>query len=431
MNICMLTSSYPKYPGETTAPFIEEIAAGLARRGHTVHVVAPFHRDVRRAPVERGVHLHFFRYSPARALNVWGYAESLQADVGLKGAVLAAAPLALGAGMLEMLRVTRDQRPTTNDQRPKSALGPSSLVVGRPSFDLIHAHWVLPNGAPAALVARMRGLPLVVSLHGSDVYLAERAAPLSLAAAGTFRAAAAVTACSGDLRDRAVRLGARPDSVEVIPYGVDPAAFQPAPGAGATVRAELGLAPDTPLIVTVSRLVYKKGLTYLLEALPAILAREPRAVLAICGYGDLREELERRARELGVAASVYFPGQLERERAARYIAAADVYAVPSIRDQKGNVDGLPNALLEGMAAARPIVASRLAGIPDVIADGQHGLLVPERDPAALAEAIGRLLGDRELAARLGAAARRRVLDDLTWDRTARRFERVYERALHK
>jgi glycosyltransferase involved in cell wall biosynthesis len=221
MNICMLTSSYPKYPGETTAPFIEEIAAGLVRRGHSVHVVAPFHRDVRRAPVERGVHLHFFRYSPARALNVWGYAESLQADVGLKGAVLAAAPLALGAGMLELLRVTsvEQSKGTPRDR--------STLYALRSTFDLIHAHWVLPNGPPAAVVARLRGLPLVVSLHGSDVYLSERAAPLSLAAAATFRGAAAVTACSGDLRDRALRLGARASDVEVIPYGVDPAAFQP------------------------------------------------------------------------------------------------------------------------------------------------------------------------------------------------------------
>src|SRR5262249_55663478 len=99
----MLTSSYPKYVGETTAPFIAEIAAELVRRGHTVHVVAPYHRDIRRAPIERGVHLHFFRYSPARALNVFGYAESLQADVGLRGAALAAAPLAVSAGMLAML----------------------------------------------------------------------------------------------------------------------------------------------------------------------------------------------------------------------------------------------------------------------------------------------------------------------------------------
>ena len=123
--------------------------------------------------------------------------------------------------------------------------------------------------------------------------------------------------------------------------------------------------------------------------------------------------------------SVRFPGQLERERAARYVSAADVYVVPSIRDQGGNVDGLPNALLEGMGAARPIVASRVAGIPDVIADGEHGLLTPERDPAALAAAISRLLGDRALAERLGAAARRRVLEELTWDATAERFEAVY------
>lgn len=406
LTICMLTSSYPKYPGETTAPFIEEIAAGLVRRGHTVHVVAPFHRDVRRAPTERGVHLHFFRYSPARALNVWGYAESLQADVGLKGAVLAAAPLALGAGTLAMLKLTTTVH-----------------------FDLMHAHWVIPNGPPAALVARLRGLPLVVSMHGSDVYLAERAAPLSLTAAATYRAAGAITACSGDLRARALRLGAPADRVRVIPYGVDPGTFQPDAEAGAAVRAALGVATNTPLVLTMSRLVYKKGLTYLLEAWPQVLAAHPAAVLVIAGYGDLRDDLERRANELGIAASVRFPGQIDREQTARYISAADVYAVPSIRDQKGNVDGLPNALLEGMAAARPIVASRIAGIPDVITDGVHGLLTPERDAQAIAAAVSRLLADRPFAAQLGAAARARVRDDLTWDKTAERFEQAYAHAL--
>jgi glycosyltransferase involved in cell wall biosynthesis len=423
LKICMLTSSYPKYPGETTAPFIEEIAAGLVRCGHTVHVVAPFHRDLRRGSFERGVHLHFFRYSPMRALDVWGYAESLQADVGLRGAVYAAAPLALGAALRCMLRVTKDERRKTN------GTAPSSSVLRPSSFDLIHAHWVLPNGVPAALVAWLRGLPLVLSMHGSDIYLAERAVPLSLAAASTFRVAAAATACSGDLRDRALRLGAPAGLVDIIPYGVDPHAFQPDPQAGALVRAELGLAPEAQLIVTVSRLVHKKGLTYLLEAFPQIVREHRRAVLVIGGYGDLRADLERRANDLGVGAIVRFPGQLDRARAARYISAADVYAVPSIRDQGGNVDGLPNALLEGMAAARPIVASRVAGIPDVITDGVHGLLLPERDPAAIAASINRLLADPALALRLGAAARRRILEELTWDMTAKRFEQVYAKAL--
>ena len=98
-----------------------------------------------------------------------------------------------------------------------------------------------------------------------------------------------------------------------MPYGVDARAFRPDPLAGALVRSELGLAPDTPLVISVSRLVHKKGLAYLLEALPRILADHPSAVLVVAGYGDLREELERRATELGVTASVRFPGQLERE----------------------------------------------------------------------------------------------------------------------
>src|SRR5215207_1997072 len=137
MNICMLTSSYPKYPGETTAPFIEEIAAGLVRRGHCVHVVAPYHRDIRRDPVERGVYLHFFHYSPVRALNVFGYAESLQADVGLRGAAIAAAPLAVGAGMLALLRLTAERRQGDKGTRGQGDKEPDLLSAVSPSPPLL------------------------------------------------------------------------------------------------------------------------------------------------------------------------------------------------------------------------------------------------------------------------------------------------------
>jgi glycosyltransferase involved in cell wall biosynthesis len=406
LNILMLATSYPKYAGEATAPFIEEIAAGLVRRGHQVHVVLPYHPELRRAAVERGVHLHMFRYSPLRQLNVWGYAGALSADVGLKASALAVAPLALGASVQALWRLTRAAK-----------------------FDLLHGHWVLPNGPPAALVARLRGLPLVVSMHGSDVYMAEKSAPLSALAGGILRQAGAVTACSGDLALRALRLGAPTERTEVIPYGVDTAVFQPDPQAAARARAALGIAADSPLVVSVSRMVYKKGLSYLIDAFPGVLARYPAALLVLGGYGDLRSELELRAADLGIAGRVRFPGQLGREQAADLISAADVYVVPSVRDQGGNVDGLPNVLLESMSAARPIVASRVAGIPDVIVDGVHGLLVPEKDTASLGDAIMRLIGNPRLARQLGEAARRRVLDELTWDVAAARFEASYHRAL--
>src|SRR5215208_608220 len=107
MRILMLTSSYPKYAGEITAPFIEEIAASMVRRGHSVHVLAPHHPALRRGPIERGVHLHFFRYAPYPALNVWGYAASQQGDVRLKPSALAVAPFALAGTVWGLLRTLK------------------------------------------------------------------------------------------------------------------------------------------------------------------------------------------------------------------------------------------------------------------------------------------------------------------------------------
>jgi glycosyltransferase involved in cell wall biosynthesis len=408
MRILMLTTSYPKYPGETTAPFIEEIAAGLARRGHDVHVVAPWHPDIQREPVERGVHLHFFRYAPRRGLNIWGYAQSLHADTLIKRQALGVTPFALAHSARALLRVMQRE-----------------MRAGTPPFQVVHAHWVLPNAVPAALVARSVRLPLVVSLHGSDVYMAEQFRATTPFAGLAFRAANAVTACSRDLFVRGVRLGAPPASSVVIPYGINLDEFRPDPDARGLVRAELALPDDAPLVVALGRLVHKKGFGVLLDAWPHVLEQHPNALLALVGYGDLRASLEQQAARLGITRQVRFTGQVERKRAASYLAAADVFTLPIVSDQ--GTDGLPNTLLEAMGAGRPVVASRVAGVPDVIEDGQHGLLVPDRDPPALAAAIIRLLDAPEEAARLGAAARQRIETELTWDDAAARFEQVYRR----
>ncbi len=406
MKICMLTSSYPKYPGEVTAPFIEEIAAGVAGRGHQVHVVLPHHRDMRRGAVERGVHLHPYRYAPVRSLNLWGYAESLEADVTVRGRVYLAAPFALSAGLLALRQVVRQVRP-----------------------DLLQAHWVLPNGPIAALAARRFRLPLVISLHGSDIYLPERHPWLRGICRWTLRRAAAITACSGDLARRSIALGAPTDRLQVIPYGVDQETFRPAsPQERERVRAELGLPADAPLLLAVGRLVRKKGFEVLIRALPAILREAGPVHLLLVGQGDLWEELQTLARQEGVAEYLHMPGTVERDRLPALFGSSDILVVPSVHDEKGNVDGLPNVVLEGMGAGRAIVASEIAGIPQVIHHEKTGLLVPEKDPPALARAVVRLLYDRDLRERLGQEARRRVERQLNWPEVARAFEQVYRQA---
>jgi glycosyltransferase involved in cell wall biosynthesis len=396
MNVLMVTSSYPRFPGDVVAPFIESIARGVAARGHAVEVVLPHHPELRR-PDGDTVSFLPYRYAPDR-FSRWGYAQGMRADVSLRGGMYLLAPLAAFALRASVAARLRDRR-----------------------YDVVHAHWVVPNAAMIADVVRAHRVPLVVSLHGSDVFVAERLAPARALARHALGEAGFVSACSEDLRRRAIALGARPERTRTVPYGAD----VPAAGAGGDVgatRARLGAPPGAMLVLALGRLVEKKGFAHLVDA----AARVPGLHLAIAGEGDLRDALQQRIARAGAPARL--AGVLDRDGVAAALAAADVVAVPSVVDAAGNVDGLPNVLLEAMAAGRAVVASRVAGIPDVVTDGVDGLLAPPADPAALAAALARLAGDPALRERLGRAARATVEARLGWERAARAFEEGYAAA---
>ncbi|HLA77081.1 MAG TPA: glycosyltransferase family 4 protein, partial [Vicinamibacteria bacterium] len=397
MNVLMVTSSYPKFPGDVTAPFIESIARAVAARGHRVDVLLPHHPELKRDQDEP-VRFFPYRYAPGDRFNLWGYAQSLEADVRVRRRVYLLAPLVALA-----LRRALGQR----------------LVASR--YDVVHAHWVVPNAAMIADQVRASRTPFVVSLHGSDVFLAEKLGLAGALAFRAFAAAGAVTACSSDLRRRALALGALAGRTRTVPYGVDLADFSPE-RSGGSIRERLGVPGGSLLVLAFGRLVEKKGFRYLVEAASSI----PGIHVVVAGEGDLRGDLTRLAAER--QAPVSFPGALDREAMAAALAEADIAVVPSVVDRAGNLDGLPNALLEALAAGRPVVASRLAGIPDVVEDGVNGLLVPEKDAGALAAALSWLAGDPGLRARLGGAARAYAESRLSWAAVAAAFEECYAQA---
>jgi glycosyltransferase involved in cell wall biosynthesis len=160
-----------------------------------------------------------------------------------------------------------------------------------------------------------------------------------------------------------------------------------------------------------------------------MIAAHPDARIAIAGAGDLDAELRERARAAGIAGRVHFLGDLTQDLVGAWFAAADVAVVPSVRDDSGNVDGLPNTVLEGLASGTPLVATPAGGIASVVTDGETGVIVAERDPRALAAAIDGLLRDPDRRARLGSAGRATVAARFGWDRAAARFEAAYDRAL--
>ncbi len=288
------------------------------------------------------------------------------------------------------------------------------------AFDVVHAHWIVPNGLIALPgAARSR---LAIGLHGSDVFLAERSL-LRPFARRVLRHCELLTGCSPELVDRVVALGYPADRARVIPYGVDADLYRPDEERRELARQRLGIAADARVLLAVGRMVSKKGFGDLLLAAPPLLERFADLRFVFAGAGDLLSTFEARARE--ISDRIRFLGAVPHEDLADLYRAADAFVLPAIHDRAGNVDGLPNVILEAMASGLPVVASDISGIPLAVEDQGTGLLVREGDAVALGEALSTLLADPERARDWGRAGRAKVERDLTWDAVARRYEEAY------
>jgi glycosyltransferase involved in cell wall biosynthesis len=217
-----------------------------------------------------------------------------------------------------------------------------------------------------------------------------------------------------------------PARVRRVYHGIEPPLTRELERDGQRIRKELGIGPDAFLVGNVGRLALQKGQRHLIAAMPLLLERVPRAHAVIAGGGDLEKFLRDLAQELGVSERVHVLGP--RKDVPALMHAMDVFAMPSIWEGFGLV------LLEAMAAGRPIVASAVATIPEVVVDGETGLLVPSGDPLALAEALARLAEEPALARKLGEAGRERLrrhfsLEKMVGDTELLYRELVEERAV--
>ncbi|HXG41033.1 MAG TPA: glycosyltransferase [Candidatus Limnocylindrales bacterium] len=278
----------------------------------------------------------------------------------------------------------------------------------------LHAHFIDRAAIVAYVASRFLDATYSVTAHATEIYVEPVLLPEKIE-----RAAFVVTCTDYNRRHLAGLVG--PDAAARIVRIYHGLPFDPQL---ALERAERA---DPPLVLAVGQLQEKKGLRYLVEACRVLADRGRRFRCEIVGDGPVRAALERRIDELGLAACVTLAGRLSYpEVVARYREAA-VFALPSIVTPEGDRDGIPNVILEAMAAGVPVVSTPVSGIPEVVRDGGTGLLVPERDPTALADAIERLLDDEALADRLGHAGQAFVRAEFDIERSVERLLETFER----
>ena len=287
-------------------------------------------------------------------------------------------------------------------------------------FDLVHTHLIHAT-LIGRVVSRIAGVPIVITTEHNTSNWQPKYLPVTILYRLTGSLSHKVIAISEAVRKCLLNVARiDPSRVEVVYDGVDIARFNPGLDA-AGLKKELGLADAYPVIGSVSRLDARKGLEYLVGAIASLIPEMPGTRLVLVGDGPERTRLQDQAKQLGVERIVTFAGS--QEDIVPFLAIMDVFVLPSL------FEGLSVSLIEAMAMMKPIVATNVGGIPEVVTDGEDGLLVPPRESGSLAAAIRRLVRDRPLADAMRTAARKKIEQKFSLDQLVRRLEHLYENLL--
>ena len=304
------------------------------------------------------------------------------------------------------------------EQRARNALYFADYFKRR-GVDHVHVHFANRAAHTAMFLKEISGIPFSVTAHGQDFMkdLGNDDLLREICAAAEFVAAETDYSCDL-LRQRC------PDSrIHRVYNGMDLARF-PAPNEDASIN-------QVPRIVSVGRLVAFKGFEYLIDASAELARRGLEFTCEIIGDGPLRGDLEARIRRLNLSDRIHLLGSLPQGAVLEKLSSADIFALASVTDAQGASDVFPTVIIEAMATARPVVSTRLAGIPESVVDGETGLLVPPENTMALAEALGRLIGDVKLRLNYGSAGRARIEQRFQIEHTVVPLLQLFEDAVRK
>lgn len=397
MNVTMLSTSFPEYQGDLAGVFIAHLAQELIRQQVSTRVIAPHSPQALKEERIEGVPVSRVQYMiPAQWQRVC-YGNGLPANIKTSTlAKIGLAPLLLRLGL--------------------------KTLALRHETDVYHAHWIL-SGLIALAGRPFHRKPIVLTIRGSDLNLLQ----------GKFiepflhmvlRRVSAVTTVSEKLQEKVLALGVNPECVSTIPNGVDCQTFAPRPSLEA--RRALGLPQQAAIILWVGRFVPIKGVEFLVNAMPDVVAQIPNALFVLVGNGELESDIRQQIAQHGLQSHTHLAGKIASDRIVTWLNAADILVLPSLNE------GRPNVVLEAMACERPIVATQVGGIPELLQNGETGLLVPPADSAQLAQQLLHLLQNAPLRHHMGQRGREQIFKmKLSWQQCAACMKELYQRVIEE
>ncbi|GAA4999076.1 glycosyltransferase family 4 protein [Pseudoluteimonas lycopersici] len=393
--LLVLASTYPRWPGDPEPGFVHELAKRLADRFRVIALV-PHAPGAKRRECMDGVDVVRYRYAPRRM-------ETLVNDGGIVTNLRRAKWKLLLVPAFVLAQAWATWR-----------------LLRRERIDVVHAHWLLPQGLVAALLQSLPGrkVPFVVTSHGADLY-ALRGKALDALKRFVVARAASVTVVSSAMLDRLAAIGADAGKVSVLSMGVDLAQrFAPDPSVPRSDRE----------LLFVGRLVEKKGLRHLLDAMPAVLRAHPDARLVVAGFGPEEGALREQARSLGLEHAVRFLGAVPQAELPSLYRRAALFVAPFVRAESGDEEGLGLVLVEAIGCGCPVVVGNVAAMGEVFGAELPTVAVDARDAQALAARIGAALDDPDARRDSAERLRATVVGRFGWERVADAYAGLLSRA---
>lgn len=393
--LLVLTSSFPRWEGDTVGPFVYELCRRLAK-DFEVSVLTPSYTGVKADEIMGPIKVHRFRY----------FIRKLE-------------KLAGGAGIL----------PTLKKNKWYYLLIPFFMTayffalrkqIKKQKTDIVHAHWIIPQGLIASLTKKLYKVPFLVTAHGGDVFVLQGRFATAIKRF-ILKNADKITVVSTAIKNEILTKIAPDLEIEIISMGVDSEHFNP-DKKDSSIKNKYAI--EGPFLLFVGRLAEKKGVRFLIEAMPAVIKEFPKSKLLIVGTGLLESKLKTLMQRLNLQQNIIFTGQIANFDLPKYYATADVFVAPSVISKGGDREGLPVTLMEAMSCGAITVATNLEGNRDLILNGQTGFLIKQKSPAELSKTVVELLKNDYLMPQIRKQAREKIISAFDWKIISDKYKEI-------
>lgn len=395
--ILVLASTFPRWENDTTPPFVFELEKRLAE-DFDITVLAPHFPGAKKKEIVKKMHIYRFTYFWPTQYQRLCYEGGILPNLKRNKLLYFQA---LSLLIFEFINAIR--------------------LIKKEKMQLIHAHWIIPQGFVALLLNKTFHIPYLVTTHGGDIYGLQNKL-LYFVKKTVLQNAKKITVVSNAIKEEIIHTIDPRLSIEVLSMGVDSQLFNPSKFDRAI---KLKYKVSGPLLLFVGRLAEKKGVRYLLEAMPAIIKEFPNIVLLIVGEGTIKDELEGLAIFLGISKNVFFVGGIPNTELPKYYATADIFIGPSIQIDDGDTEGLGLTFVEASFSGCIPVGTNIGGISDVIENNKSGILVPQKDPQSIADTVVKLLHDKKLARNLKSYGSKNLVKKFDWKYITQHYSQIY------